>query len=212
MNIKHTIALLAFACISLTANAQKTYTEGSAIYSTSTQGIDAEAKVAFNRDSSAVSIQQGPAAIKLLANNKGTYMAILVDVPLASIKKAAILSPDELKQAEDSAPKFTFTPTTETKQINGFNCKKVIAKDAKTGTNSDVWVTTDISAPENLLSRYFVAAGGFPVQFVGKQMGQMATITLKLINNDKPAPNTFGIPTGFEKVTLTDLNSLGGGK
>ncbi|MEO8887467.1 MAG: hypothetical protein ABI367_15490 [Mucilaginibacter sp.] len=214
MNIKHTVTslILALSCLSITASAQKNYTEGSAIYTVNTQAGDAEAKVAFNSDSSEVSVQQGPALIKMLANNKGTYMAILVDVPLASIKKAAVLTPDELGQTENAAPKFTFIPTTETKVINGFNCKKVVAKDAKSGTSTDVWVTTDITAPQNLLSRYFVAAGGFPVQFVGKQMGQSATMTLKSIDSNKPVAGTFGIPAGFDRISVADLNSLGGAR
>ncbi len=214
MNIKHTITLLAIAVgTNFTASAQKTYTSGTAIYNMNIQGMDAEGKIVFNNDSSALNVQQGPAQVKILSNNKGTFGAILVDVPIASIKKAAILTPDELEQAEEGAPKFTFTPTTETKQINGFNCKKVIAKDAKNNTSTDIWVTNDITAPNNLLTKYFTAAGGFPVQFVSTQMGgQPATMTLKSINDEKPAPGTFAIPAGFERVSLADLNALGGGR
>jgi len=213
MNIKFfKLALgIAFTAIAVNASAQKTYTEGTADFSLKTQAGEAESKVSFRGDSSVAVTQQGPALIKLIAN-KDNYFAVLVDVPMASIKKAAVLTPDELDQAMAAAPKFTFTPTTETKQINGFNCKKVIAKDAKSGTNYDTWVTTDISAPLNSVTKLFADAGGFPVQFTTLQQGHAVDVTLKSITAEKVPAGTFGIPAGFDRISLDDLKAMGGGR
>lgn len=202
--------VLALSCITISASAQKTYTEGTATYALATGIGDLEAKLIFNADSNAFITQQGPANIKAVSNKAGTYGVILVDVPLISIKKAAVLTPAELKQAEEQAPKYTFTTTTETKQINGFNSKKVIAKDAKSGSTIDIWVTNDIKAPANSLTKLFKEAGGFPVQFKTTQSGQTIDATLKSIVQEKVPVGSFGVPADYEKITLNELNTLGG--
>lgn len=212
MKIKQFISglILAFTCIAISASAQKTYTEGTANYALATPLGDLDAKLIFTADSNAFITQQGPANIKAVSNTAGTYGVILVDVSLIDLKKAAVLTPAELKQAEEQAPKYTFTTTAETKVINGFNSKKVIAKDAKNGSTIEIWVTNDIKAPANTLTKLFEGAGGFPVQFKTNQNGQNIDATLKSITQEKIAAGSFGIPAGYDKITLNELNSLGG--
>jgi hypothetical protein len=212
MKIKQFILgiVLAFSCIAISASAQKTYTEGTATYALATPIGNVEAKIIFNADSNAFVTQQGPANIKAIENTKGTYAVVLVDVPVVSIKKAAVLTADEIKQAVTNAPKYTFTTTTETKQINGFNSKKVIAKDAKSGSTIEIWVTNDIKAPANNLTKIFEGAGGYPVQFKTTQSGQTFDATLKSIAQEKIPTGSFGIPAGFERISLNELNSMGG--
>ncbi|MDB5112696.1 MAG: hypothetical protein JWR67_3810 [Mucilaginibacter sp.] len=195
--------------VAIGAQAQKTYTEGVITYSIKSSMGDADSKVSFRGDSSSSSSQYGPAVVKLISTAKGNYFAVLVNVPVASIKKAAVLTPDELDQANAAAPKFTFTPTTETKQINGFNCKKVTVKDSK-GTSFDAWVTNDIVAPQNLMSKYFEGAGGFPVQFATMQQGQQVSVILKSISDEKVPAGTFGIPAGYDKITYEELMAMSG--
>lgn len=208
MNKLFTAAMgIALSATALSASAQKSYTEGTAVY----EAAGTEAKVYFKGDSSATVIQQGPATIKVLGF-KEDYLAVLVDVPVANIKKAGVATPGELEEAMSKLPSFTFTPTTETKQINGYNCKKVIAKDAKGNTSFDTWVTNDISAPASAYSTIYAKVGGFPVQFTVNQMGRSITNTLKSISDAKPPVGTFGIPAGFDKITLTELSAMSGGR
>lgn len=212
MKIKQIIigTVLALTCMTISANAQKTFTEGTATYALATPIGELDAKLIFNADSNAFITQQGPANVKAISNTAGTYGVILVDVPLVSIKKAAVLTAAELKQAEGQAPKYTFTTTAETKQINGFNSKKVIAKDSKGGPAIEIWVTNDIKAPANTLTKLFEGAGGFPVQFKTTQSGQTIDATLKSIVQEKVPAGSFGIPGDYEKISLNDLNALGG--
>jgi hypothetical protein len=211
MNTTLKIALgLAFTAVTFSASAQKTYTQGLATYNLSTQMGEVETKVYFSADSNAAVTLQGPATIKMLANNKATFVAILVDVPVASIRKAAILTPDEIDQFAAAAPKFTFTSGTETKVINGFNCKKVDAKETKSGSSYVIWVTNDITLPAVGLTKAFAEVGGTPVQFTTMQQGQVVNATLKSVVDTKPAAGFFGVPAGFEKITLDDLKSMGG--
>ena len=209
MTLKITLGVV-LAAFTVTANAQKAYTEGAINYSVSAPIGAVETKVYFTVDSSAVVTNQGPATIKVINDSKNTFMALLADVPLVSIKKAAVLNPAELAQAIAETPKFAFTPTTETKQINGFNCKKVIAKEAKTGSNMDVWVTSDFSMPLNSITKPFAAAGGVPVQFTTVQQGQTVNVELKSLSAGKAPAGTFGIPTGFEKISFSELKNVFG--
>lgn len=202
---------LSLSIAALGASAQKTYTEGVATYTVKSAMGDAESKVSFRGDSSCSSSQYGPAQVKLISTTKGSYFAVLVDVPVASMKKAAVLTPDEIDQASAAAPKLTFTPTTETKQIGGFNCKKIQAKDPKSGATYDAWVTNDISAPTNIMSKLFDGAGGFPVEFTTVQQGQQVSVSLKSINAEKVPAGTFGVPAGYDKITYEELMSMRGG-
>ena len=213
MNIKlFTAAMgIALTATAMSASAQKAYKEGYAVISTSMMGQQVEAKSYFRADSAAVAFSQGPANIKVLTNAGGTYMAILVDVAVANIKKAAIASPAEIEDVMSKFPTFTFTPGTETKVISGFNCKKVVAKDTKTAKTYDIWVTNDISVPLTGIEKYYANAGGFPVQYAAFQNGQSTEVTIKSVTEQKVPAGTFGIPADFDKITLDDLKALGGG-
>ncbi|MEX8547030.1 MAG: DUF4412 domain-containing protein [Mucilaginibacter sp.] len=213
MNIFKNAALaLALTAIGFTASAQKIFTEGIINYDVSTNGKQNEAKTFFKGDSSSYQSQMGPANINILSNVKGNYMAFLVDVPVASMKKAAVLTPADIEQMKDQEPNFTFTPTSETQTIAGFNCKKVLAKDSKSGSTSDVWVTNDITVPANNSTKYFANAGGYPVKFTIMQGGQTVQVTLKSIVAEKVKPGTFGIPKDFDRITFQELMSMGGGR
>ncbi|GAA4912833.1 hypothetical protein [Mucilaginibacter defluvii] len=213
MNIKflRSALFLALSASALGASAQKNYTEGFATYTIQTPGGAVDTKSYFKGDSSLTSMQQGPADIKIITAKNGDYLAVLVDVPVASIKKAAIATPAEIEEGKAQEPKFTFTPGTETKVISGFNCKKVTVKDSKSGSSYEAWVTNDIKIPATSFSHTFKEIGGVPVQFTALQQGQAVNVTLKSVTDQKVAAGFFGIPKDFEKITLTDLKSLGGG-
>ncbi|RYY36405.1 MAG: hypothetical protein EOP46_06560 [Sphingobacteriaceae bacterium] len=208
--ILKTTLCLALSAFALSASAQKTYTEGVITYNVNSPQGAIEAKSYFRGDSSAYSAQQGPADIKVITTKDGNYIAVIVDVPVANLQKAAIGTPAEIEEGKAQQPKLTFTPTTETKEISGFKCKKVNVKDEKSGTNFEAWITNDVVVPTGMLTKLFEGVGGVPVQFKTIQMGTTIDVTLKSITADKVPAGTFGIPAGFEKITLTDLKSLGG--
>lgn len=211
MNIKpFNVALgIVLTATTLGASAQKTYTSGMLAYSTEMQGQPADVKQYFTPDSSAVMLTVGPANVKILSTVKHDYLAVVLDVPVASMKKAGIATPAELEQAMSALPSFTFSPTTETKQISGFSCKKVIAKDTKSGKSYDVWITNDISTPTTAIPYYYVAAGGFPVQYTLFQQGQEVSITISSVSDQKAPAGTFAIGKDFERGSLADLRPGG---
>ncbi|MGZ3822862.1 MAG: hypothetical protein ACXVB6_19875, partial [Mucilaginibacter sp.] len=172
---------IVLSATAMSASAQKAYTEGLVTYKTSMRGQDVEIKEYFRPDSVAVTFSAGPATIKLLSDANHKSFAVLVDVPVASIKKAAIYTPDEIDQAMAGQPAFTFAPGTETKQISGFNCKKVVATDSKTKKTYDIWVTNDITVPTTAVPEYYKAIGGFPVQYTAFQQGQSTDVTISSV-------------------------------
>ena len=213
MKIKlFTVAMgIALSATAINASAQKAYTEGVATISTNMMGQATEAKSYFRADSAALAFTAGPANIKVLSDAKASFMAILVDVSVASIKKAAIMSPAEIEEAHGKMPVLTFAPGTETKVINGFNCKKVVATDTKTSKSYDIWVTNDISLPPTAIAKYYQAAGGVPIQYTSFQDGRTTEVTIKSIVEQKIPAGTFGIPGDFERITMDDLKAMSGG-
>ena len=211
MNIKlFNVALgIALTATAFSVSAQKTYTQGLVSYTTEMRGQPANVKEYFTPDSTAAIITIGPANVKLLSTAKHDYFAVVLDVPVASIKKAGIATPAELEEAMAALPTFTFTKTDEAKQISGFNCKKVVAKDNKSGKTYDVWITNDITLPPTAFPFYYAAAGGFPVQFTAFQQGQETTITISSVSDQKAPAGTFAISKDYEKGTLADLNPGG---
>jgi hypothetical protein len=200
---------IVLAGTTLGASAQKTYTHGMVAYSTEMQGQPADVKQYFTPDSSAAVITFGPAVVKVLSTAKHDYLAVSVDVPVASMKKAGIATPSEIEQFALSLPTFTFTPTTETKQISGFACKKVIAKDSKSGKSYDVWITNDIIVPSTAYPVYYATIGGFPIQYTAFQQGQETSITISSVTDGMAPAGTFAIPKDFERGTLADLRAGG---
>lgn len=209
-DLKNVAMCLALTAIGFTANAQKNFTEGVANYTTSSAGQQQEATIYFKGDSSAYQFQAGPANVKLISNHKAEFMAILVDVPVASMKKAAVYTPADIEQMKDKIPSYTSTQTTETQTIAGYKCKKVQEKDTKSGSTFDVWVTNDINAPSNIFTQNFADLGGFPVKFTTLLRGQKIDVMLKSISAEKVKAGAFAIPADFDRITVEELNAMGG--
>lgn len=213
MNIKlFNVALgIVLTATTISASAQKTYTQGVVTISTDMRGQSVEAKSYFTPDSLALTFTTGPATIKILKDAKNKFFAVLVDVPVASIKKAAIATPDEIDQMMSAIPKFTFAPGTETKQISGFNCKKVVATDSKTSKTYDIWITNDVSLPASAIPEYYSTIGGTPIQYTSFSQGQSANVTVTSIADTKAPAGTFAISGDFDKITMDDLKAMSGG-
>ena len=213
MNIKFlNVALgIVLAATTFSASAQKAFTSGTITMSGDMRGQSVEMKDYFTPDSSAVSFTAGPATIKVLRNNQFSYMVVLVDVPVASMKKAGLASPDDIEQAKNEIPKFTYAPATDTKQISGFNCKKVVATNTKDNKSYDVWITNDVTLPAGVADEYYPGIGGVPIQYTSFSQGQQSTITITAITDTKAPAGTFAVSADYDKMTLDDLKAMSGG-
>jgi hypothetical protein len=213
MNIKLlNVALgIVLTATTISASAQKSYTSGVVSYSTELRGQAADVKVYFTPDSSAGVITFGPGTVKILTTAKRDYLAVVLNIPIANLQKVGIATPAELEGAAAAYPTFTFAPTTETKQISGFNCKKVVATNTKDNKTYDVWITNDIAVPTTAYNFYYGSIGGFPVQYTDFQAGpsgiEETSITITSVTGDKAPAGTFSYPKDFEKGSLADLNA-----
>src|SRR3569833_1335826 len=195
---------IALSATVISASAQKNYTEGTITISTDMRGQSVTLTEYFRADSNATTFEAGPAKIKLLSEAHYKSLAVVVDVSAFNVKKAAIYTPDEIEQFFGSMPTFTFAPGTETKQISGFNCKKVVATDDKTKKTYDVWVTNDVTIPATALPKYYSNVGGTPIQYTAFQQGQEAPVTVTSITDAKAPKGTFGIAPDFDKISKDD--------
>jgi len=208
---------IALSATILSASAQKSYTEGMVTTKTSSGGMDLELKTYFRSDSTATMFSAGPANIKLLADANYRSFAVLAEVPAYKIKKAAIYTPAEINQVLSSYPVLTFTPSTETKQIAGFNCKKVVATNTKDQKTYDIWITNDISLPAEVIDKYYASIGGVPIQYTSFQTGpngtpSIAEYTITGVSDQKAPAGTFGIAPDFDKISKAQLDAMSGGK
>ena len=127
--------------------------------------------------------------------------------------------------SEDTAqlekmPEVKFTPTGETKNIEGYECKKYTM--TIMGTMSEFWLSKDVKelkefkklgkklekiTKTNRAMKQMHAAGmssimnGFPVQTVMDMMGIKTTTTLKKIKKKKLSSDLFIIPEEYELMT-----------
>jgi hypothetical protein len=204
---------IALSATVLSASAQKNYTEGLVTMKTSAGGQDIELKTYFSNDSTATTFSAGPANIKLLADANYKFFAVLAEVPTYKIKKAAIYTPAEIAQVLSSFPTLTFAPSDETKQISGFNCKKVVATDTKTQKTYDIWITNDISLPAAVIDKYYASIGGVPIQYTSFQTGPdgalvIAEYTISGVSDQKAPAGTFDIAPDFDKISKDTLDAM----
>lgn len=215
MKIKHlSVALgIVLSATALNANAQKSYTEGLVTLKTSTGAQEIEVKEYFRADSTAALFSAGPVSIKLLSDTKDKFFAVVAAVPSFNIKKAAIYTQAEIDQILSTFPAFTFAPTTETKQISGFNCKKVVATDTKTKKTYDTWITNDVVLPANVVEKYYAKIGGTPIQYAAFQTGPdgalvVADYVITAVSDQKAPAGTFGIAPDYDKISKTELDAM----
>lgn len=221
-----TISKLALCALLATgfskANAQKKISEGTITYTVSFElpadkqqfasMMPKEITSYFRGDSTASTIQQGPASIKGVQDYKANYQSILIDVPVASKKIVVVLSPDDIEQMEATNPKLTGTPGTEKQTIAGYNCTKVTATDAKTGTKYDVWITKDIDIVPNSLSHLVGTFGGVPVKFVTFNQGIKVNAVIKEIKETPVPKGYFSASKDYESMSMEDLKAMTGQK
>ncbi|EHQ30149.1 hypothetical protein [Mucilaginibacter paludis] len=212
--IKNAALALALTATVFGAKAQKVYTEGTITYNISVAGNSVDALSAFKGDSSSLSFQQGPAQIKMVSSEKNGFFAVLVDVPVANRKMAAVGTPAEIEEAMSMEPQYAFTKTEETKKIGDYNCIKYQSKDTKSGIVYDLWITKDITVPPNMINKYYTSLGT-PVMFTYLQGGSdkgAQVVTLKSISDAKLPAGAFAVPADYTKISLTDLQNMSRGR
>jgi len=183
----------------------QTYAQGIIYYDWSSAGNWAPwGKLYFTADSSAYTMKIRPRdQEKLEIRDKSGQFYVYEANPNAGI----VANPAEIKQFNSTAPKFTYSPTTETQQISGFNCKKIIATDTKTKETYDVWVTNDVKVPLTAIPIFYAGISGLPVRYTVLNSGMKQTFTIHNISSEKVPAGIFSIPANLMKIPLSQAGS-----
>ena len=127
---------------------------------------------------------------------------------------AVKMGAEDLKKSTDDAPEAEVTLTDETKEIQGFKCKKAVVTNEE-GTESVVWYSEEIIV--NKLGQNYLNSKvpGFPLEFELNQGEMKMTMTSTEFNKklDKKLVKTMfdtTIPEGYTEMSPEELSGMGG--
>lgn len=115
-------------------------------------------------------------------------------------------------QNQKESPKSKVEITSETKQIIGYTCTKVIVRD-EMGTEVIMWVAKDLIASLKGQKQFGSAEiNGIPLEFTTVNNGMTIHFIATKFNQNVNA-NTFNmeIPQGYKIVTEEELKNMSGG-
>jgi len=126
---------------------------------------------------------------------------------------AVKLNPEDMKDSKEEAFETEVTFTDETKEIQGFKCKKAVVTDEE-GTESIIWYSEEISVNKLGQSYLNKDVPGFPLEFELNQGEMKMTMTSTEFNKklDKKAVKTMfdtTIPEGYTEMSPDDLKGMG---
>lgn len=192
------------------ANAQKKVNEGTIVYTMKSDQGEVDQKIKFNGDISKMELEAGPATIGIFNDIKSGTGLVLVDVPVAQMQKAAKMSKEDIEKQSAAAGggKISDLKATGEKQVIAtYNAEKYTFKN-QAGESYEVWVTTDIELPLNMITSEFKDVKGAVVKFSGKA----GNVTLKSINEGKVGElSVVKIPIGYDEITYAELMAMQGG-
>jgi len=126
---------------------------------------------------------------------------------------AVKLNPEDMKDSKEEAFETEVTFTDETKEIQGFKCKKAVVTDEE-GTESIIWYSEEISVNKLGQSYLNKDVPGFPLEFELNQGEMKMTMTSTEFNKklDRKAVKTMfdtTIPEGYTEMSPDDLKGMG---
>jgi hypothetical protein len=142
----------------------------------------------------------------LMMDNAGQKMAMVMNYT------------DQMNKAAETASDTKITVTTETKTIDGYKCKKIIAESAE--SKSDIWLTEDLGMNYADLYKMMSASGngpqgkknqlpamkdvkGFPIEMNVTDKAKQETINIRIknISKAKISPSMFSLE-GYQMMDM----------
>ncbi len=125
---------------------------------------------------------------------------------------------EEIQKEFEREPEVEIEITDETKEIAGYNCKKIIIRvindEGETSDEKFAWFTGDLNVSPNLnfSQKFFESVNGLLMEYqMDMGSGMMMKFTATEVEKKKIPSKDFIIPEGYKKVTREELmNSLGG--
>lgn len=219
--ILFSMAMVVLSTLSLTAQ----ITEGSIKYNVevSSTNPELEMQLAMLQGSTFALFFQGDLTRSEM--NMGSMMKI---VTITNVKEenslmlmsgmmgntAVRMSADDLKKGEEKVEETEITFSDETKEIQGYECKKAISTNEE-GQESVIWYTEEIEV--NKLGQNYLnnQVPGFPMEFEinqGEVKMTMVSSEFSKKLDKKKAKEMFDttIPEGYKEMTPEELSGMGG--
>ncbi|MFI5139116.1 MAG: DUF4412 domain-containing protein [Sphingobacteriales bacterium] len=218
---KITLLILLLVAAVYKVSAQKKINEGIVTYNVSYELNAVQLQYAdqlpkkitfyFRGDSTAATIKQGSAIVKGVSVFKANFHSLLVELPATSKKIVVVMTPAEVEEEKAENPHLKAVTGNEKQIIDGYNCYKVTATNAKNGESYEIWVTNDIDMPPNSISKPVSGFGGVPVLFVTFNRGIRINAEIEEIKETAIPPGFFSATKEYQPMSFTDLQALSGG-
>ncbi|MEO8567671.1 MAG: hypothetical protein ABI419_01000 [Ginsengibacter sp.] len=196
----------------LSSQAQKTLDEGSLVYNISVETGSAEPKMADMLDGATTTVYlKGNMSRTEMVSGLGSEATIhnattgsgVILKDYSGQKLMITLTPQDWEKNNKKYEGITFENSGETSTIEGFSCRKAVAK-LKDGSSFTVYYTTEVSLPNKNYDFQFKTLPGLAVQYE-MQSGKMKfKFTLSKINYDKVPAAKFEIPKSGYRVLSYD--------
>lgn len=216
MKIFQFILLIFGAFSSVESFSQKNLSEGSLVYNISVETGSTQPKMADMLDGATTTVylkgnQSRTEMVSGLGSEATIYNAttgsgvILKDY--SAQKLMITLTPEDWSKNNKKYDGITFENTGETAVIDGFDCKKAIAK-LKDGSSFTVYYTTDVKLANKDYDYQFKTLPGLAVQYE-MQSGKMKfKFTLSKINYSLVPASKFEIPkSGYRVLTYEETKN-----
>jgi len=216
MKIFQFILLIFGAFSSVESFSQKNLSEGSLVYNISVETGSTQPKMADMLDGATTTVylkgnQSRTEMVSGLGSEATIYNAttgsgvILKDY--SAQKLMITLTPEDWSKNNKKYDGITFENTGETAVIDGFDCKKAIAK-LKDGSSFTVYYTTDVNVANKDYDYQFKTLPGLAVQYE-MQSGKMKfKFTLSKINYSLVPASKFEIPkSGYRVLTYEETKN-----
>ncbi len=157
---------------------------------------------------------------KMLMLMNGVMGKIAVSETLSKMKEKAKKNNDRNPQddnleSDEEENEYEIEFTNETKEIQGYICKKAILSNPDDGIELIYWYTEDIKFSKEGHNYFNQGIPGFPMEFETfnneMKMKMVVTEYNKTLGKDASKLFDFTIPDGYKEMTLDEIESLGKG-
>jgi GLPGLI family protein len=175
-------------------------------------------KIHFRKDQSRTEMEIGGGTTTSIANGSKKEIVVLMDmmgkkIALKQDAEALQKKINSQKQAGQYPTDITVTPSKETKQIAGYNCKRATISYKLNGVTEkmDCYYTTELpKAVNNLDNPAMSKVEGFLMEYNISQAGMKMRIKAAKVT-PTPVPETmFSIPAEYKMVTMEELEKMMG--
>ncbi len=219
---KTAIFALLLVCIAGYAHAQKLINQGTITYAIDYQlsadqkssmdvsSMPKENKLQFNGNFSKLGMEMGPTLITIIKDGGTENALLLIDIPIAQKQIATKMSKEDIEKQAGGLKYSSFKATGEKQNISGYATEKYTYQDDK-GTAYELWATQDILLTAGAVNTEFKNIKATPIKFTLNQNSVKTTLTIKNIKEEKVGPFTLDVPTGYEVLTMAELEAMRGG-